>query len=751
MATRNAVKCPIFGMAEEIPKNVLPTKADVMRYYQWFRHNLKAGQNKKEPSFLQIVTPVARGIEKVWQNASIPVVSRKRIIQLIKNCHDKYMNLMKSYKARKTQNSFNEKLVTFRNSYNVLFDIASCKCDSSSCHCEKTRKIPKPEQQFLLDQRTQRKMRIGGIDLKATKKLQAKLQRKLKDSPLSKEVNETKSAISVEEPRASTSAFTEDELEWMEFPTPEMEDNSRKAANLPDSEHYSAESSKIVQPRIQKQLPNLARTCDRYGLSDRAAAAVASAVLQDFGIVTSENISNVIDRSKLRRERSKLRGEMSEESNLNPIKALYFDGRKDRTLNVTTLGNKKFKKTVTEEHISLIEEPSSKYIGHVVPTTGSAKHIYECIWHYFAEKELSVDHLLAIGCDGTVVNTGPVGGVICLFEKKLNKPLQWLVCQLHANELPLRHLLAHLDGPTSGPRAFSGPVGKALANCELQPVTTFEKIESELPQIQVEILSSDQRYLLEICQAVNSGICSESFGFRDPGKLAHSRWLTTANRILRLYVATELPSEELKTLAIFIMKVYAPMWFAIKLNSSCKYGAVHLWKTISLSRYLPQHLKCIIDPVIQRNAFFGHPENILLAMVADAKREIRELGLRRIVKSRQIILKKGVRKFQIPPLNFEAQSYSELIDWQTNLSAPPLLSTVTTEECMLAIKSSEVPILEFPDLPCHTQAVERCVRLVTEASASVCGAEARHGFIKARLAARQIMPKFNTKGEYRLA
>ena len=33
------------------------------------------------------------------------------------------------------------------------------------------------------------------------------------------------------------------------------------------------------------------------------------------------------------------------------------------------------------------------------------------------------------------------------------KPLQWLVCQLHADELPLRHLLEHLDGVTAGPRA----------------------------------------------------------------------------------------------------------------------------------------------------------------------------------------------------------------------------------------------------------------------------------------------------------
>jgi len=75
----------------------------------------------------------------------------------------------------------------------------------------------------------------------------------------------------------------------------------------------------------------------------------------------------------------------------------------------------------------------------------------------------NLDSLIAVGCDGTNVNTGNAGGIIALLEKHLNKPLQWLVCQLHANELPLRHLLKYLDGETCGPRAFKGVIGKQLA------------------------------------------------------------------------------------------------------------------------------------------------------------------------------------------------------------------------------------------------------------------------------------------------
>lgn len=52
--------------------------------------------------------------------------------------------------------------------------------------------------------------------------------------------------------------------------------------------------------------------------------------------------------------------------------------------------------------------------------------------------------------------------------------------------------------------------------------------------------------------------------------------------------------------------------------------------------------------------------------------------------------------------------------------------------------------------PCHTQAVERAVKLVTDASTAVCGESARDGFIRARIELRAIMPSFNTKKEYKL-
>ena len=117
----------------------------------------------------------------------------------------------------------------------------------------------------------------------------------------------------------------------------------------------------------------------------------------------------------------------------------------------------------------------------------------------------------------------------------------------------------------------------------------------------------DQQYLLEICNGINAGKCSIDLSIRNPRCLNHSRWLTTANRILKLYVGIKIPSEKLQALVMFIIRVYAPMWFSIKSRSSCKDGARHFHQQVARSRYLSQEQKNIVDPVLHRHSYFAHP------------------------------------------------------------------------------------------------------------------------------------------------
>ena len=47
-------------------------------------------------------------------------------------------------------------------------------------------------------------------------------------------------------------------------------------------------------------------------------------------------------------------------------------------------------------------------------------------------------------------------------ELLLKRPLQWSICLLHLNELPLRHIFMELNSSTNGPGIFSGPIRKLL-------------------------------------------------------------------------------------------------------------------------------------------------------------------------------------------------------------------------------------------------------------------------------------------------
>ena len=230
--------------------------------------------------------------------------------------------------------------------------------------------------------------------------------------------------------------------------------------------------------------------------------------------------------------------------------------------------------------------------------------------------------------------------------------------------------------------------------------------------------------------------------------MAHSRWLTTANRLLRLYVSTENPSKNLLTIVHFVMTVYAPMWFSIKQNSSYVNGPRHVFKSIELTQSLGEEVTKVVHPVIKRNGYFAHPENILISMIDDDNRDIREVGWRRIKDARQTKKGKSVRPFKVPPLNFDAEKYTELIDWQTTkITEPPLTMQMTDEDINNHIDQRTK--ISFGEFPCHTQSVERMIKEVTIASMKVYGPEARDGFIMSRLESRAKIPSFESKANYK--
>ena len=448
-----------------------------------------------------------------------------------------------------------------------VIDILKCKCKIISCteascagcnakahincSCPKDIKVPILELEFVLAQRTKvgdfSSLQIAGNDAKETKRQNKQLARKLQEKTrLEKHkdknvVNDANEALSDEGGGdAEKEKYTEDEEFELLKKTPNKKNNMTK-------------------------IPNIALASVRYGVEDRPTAAIVTATLQDYGIITEEDCSQVVDPSKIRRWKTKVMvehqcsGEI--ENQEDKVMCLFFDGRRDSTkmmlFNEET--GKFYQSKSMEEHYSITVEPDGRYVDHFVPepatkTTSHAKQIAIYIVKWLKEHSAD-DTILAIGGDSTNTNTGWKGGVISYVEEMLGRKLIWLVCNLHTNELPMRALVENLIDQTESSTGFSGTIGKALdkvnempTNYQFRPITIGEDLV-ELPEEVVEDLSTDQMHAYKLCQAIRSGNMSVDLALMKCGPIDHSRWLTTANRTVKLWTSEHgLDGEDLEDL-----------------------------------------------------------------------------------------------------------------------------------------------------------------------------------------------------------
>ena len=151
-------------------------------------------------------------------------------------------------------------------------------------------------------------------------------------------------------------------------------------------------------------------------------------------------------------------------------------------------------------------------------------------------------------------------------------------------------------------------------------------------------------------------------------------------------------------------------------------------------------------PTIRRSSYYSHSESILQAMLcSDDKEERKEavdkiLTLRGSVDDEAQIGDRSPRPRRNPLINLQAETLSELIDW-TDITEPPLTCTLTNK----TLKGfAEVP-MEVPKWPSHTQSVERCVKMVTEAAAHVYSQERREGYIRGQVTSRGLMSSNGSK------
>ena len=219
------------------------------------------------------------------------------------------------------------------------------------------------------------------------------------------------------------------------------------------------------------------------------------------------------------------------------IIGMGYDGRRDkqtRAMVADSTGKMKMR-MITEEHEAVTEEPSGRYLTHFVPETpdSSEKPALKVAQGLLGilEQHNSTQSIQFLGGDSTAMNTGWKGGSHALLERLLGRRLYWGICNLHTNELPLRHLIAAFDGPTSSDKGFTGPVCSLLSRVNEMPFDPdFRALPGgeELIQIPEEVLrkmSTDQRTSYTLVEAVKKGILPSEMQEILCGPLCHARFI----------------------------------------------------------------------------------------------------------------------------------------------------------------------------------------------------------------------------------
>ena len=770
----------LVGKGRELLPSELPTARDILQLGIYLKETDPRGPSKYPVS--ELINEIYIQTHLQWMKANhlfaFPVMITEKAA---KNKLKDLWTLATSLATNKNKTLTKKfKRTSFVDKLDKLFDLLHCHCPLDKCTCKRETKIPASDLEFIIAQRekvgSKGKLVIGATDSKETKR-QIKLIEK-KKKQLEQE-NKRKQKLTVEAEQSEFQKFEEtcndvendedakDSLTEQNVIEPgETFNNVENDENAKDS---STEQN-VIEPERKRikyntlKFRNLALASLRHGTGLREAAEIATCTLIDVDFVTKEDTTNVIDHNKLRRAQTEVMEKISEakEEDLkkNGLDNVLFDGRIDKTKVFFEAegSDAQYPGVIKEEHYSVCDS-KGHFLFHFTPDESTkdmphskilATRIYEWLKVRGFDKTIQ-----AIGGDSTSVNTGWKGGAMAHLEKLLGRKLVWLVCDLHTNELPLRHLIIDVDGKTLSNNKWSGPLGNMLDDATDMEIESKIKIVEciPLPTIPPEVvkdLSTDQYYAYLIHEAIRTGKISARLASLEIGPVNHSRWLTTANRFLRIWCSKHrLKGKNLANLQQiieYIMRVYLPNWFNTKIKHHWIQGPNHVLFQLQTTRSLSLETQEMLRDHIQRSAWYSHSESILQSMLCSEQEEERRWGVNRIISLREggedRTGNNQQRSRRTSELNFQATSLRELIDWdKENVHEPPLTCHLTTAD----LRHFYTTPMEVPSWSTHTQAVERIVKMVTEACGTVYGEERREGLIKSQQLSRELMSRNRSK------
>ena len=168
-----------------------------------------------------------------------------------------------------------------------------------------------------------------------------------------------------------------------------------------------------------------------------------------------------------------------------------------------------------------------------------------------------------------------------------------------------------------------------------------------------------------------------------------------------------------------------------------------------INQFCSQEVRDVVDYYVRRNSYFAHPELILTTLLASENEEERRFAVMVIMDKIRKESNEGCskpRKFDTSELNFQAQNFTELIDWDKVKLTEPLLSATLSTDLIVACLDN--PLSVPNSWQCHSQSMERAIRKVSEACLMVVGEKKREGWIRCAEESRKVIKKPNTKADY---
>ena len=108
-----------------------------------------------------------------------------------------------------------------------------------------------------------------------------------------------------------------------------------------------------------------------------------------------------------------------------------------------------------------------------------------------------------------------------------------------------------------------------LRNYNFEPIAALEPL-IKIPDEVVRQMSTDASLTYQLLVAIQSGHLTPELGGRLCGTICHSRWLTTGQSLVMLWMSHHGLSGEVlrrfRVIVTFICQVYLPMFFEIKVN-----------------------------------------------------------------------------------------------------------------------------------------------------------------------------------------